>query len=108
MIKAKVEIVDWEDITTDYTKYSKPFQILMYAYMIQSEKQFSKPIEAGIISFKNLSAGFLKFSKKDKAGKGATKDAVITQETFDNYLNELNQLILEVCNTNIPFTEKEV
>jgi len=106
--QGKVEIVDWEDITTDYTKYSKPFQILMYAYMIQSEKQFTKPIEAGIISFKNLSAGFLKFSKKDKAGRGATKEAVITQETFDNYLNELYQLIIEICNTNIPFTEKEV
>ena len=106
--QGKVEIVDWEDITTDYTKYSKPFQILMYAYMIQSEKKFSKPIEAGIISFKNLSAGFLKFSKKDKAGRGATKDSIITQETFDDYLNELNHLILEICNTNIPFTEKEV
>ena len=106
--QGKVEIVDWEDITTDYTKFSKPFQILMYAYMIQSEKQFSKPLEAGIISFKNLSAGFLKFSKKDKAGKGAHKDSIITQETFDNYLSELYQLVLEICNVNIPFTEKEV
>jgi len=106
--QSKVEIINWEDITTDYTKYSKPFQILMYAYMIQSEKQFSKPLEAGIVSFKNLSAGFLKFSKKDKAGRGATKDAIITQETFDDYLQELNQLILEICNINIPFTEKEV
>ena len=106
--QGKVEIIDWEDITTDYTKYSKPFQILMYAYMIQSEKQFSKPIEAGIISFKNLSAGFLKFSKKDKAGRGAKKDSVITQETFDNFLIELHQLMNEICNLNIPFTEKEV
>ena len=106
--QGKVEIVDWEDISTDYTKFSKPFQILMYAYMIQSQQQFSKPIEAGIISFKNLSAGFLKFSKKDKAARGATKDSIITQETFDNYLTELNHLILEICNTNIPFTEKEV
>lgn len=106
--QSKVEIVDWEEITTDYTKFSKPFQILMYAYMIQSEKQFSKPIEAGIISFKNLSAGFLKFSKKDKAGRGATKDAVIIQETFDNFLVELHHLVSEICNISIPFTEKEV
>ena len=106
--QSKVELVHWEDITTDYTKYSKPFQILMYAYMINSQKQFSKPLEAGIISFKNLSAGFLKFAKKDKAGRGAKKDSIITQETFDNYLSELNQLVLEICNMNIPFTEKEV
>ncbi|NQY29287.1 MAG: PD-(D/E)XK nuclease family protein [Flavobacteriaceae bacterium] len=106
--QSKVEIVNWEDITTDYTKYSKPFQILMYAYMIQSQKQFTKPLEAGIISFKNLSAGFLKFSKKDKTGRGAKKDTVITQETFDDFLIELHQLIHEICNINIDFTEKEV
>jgi len=106
--QSKVELVNWEDITTDYIKYSKPFQILMYAYMIQREKEFSKPIEAGIISFKNLGAGFLKFSKKDKIGRGAKKDSIITEETFGNYLNELHQLILEICNINIPFTEKEV
>jgi len=106
--QAKVEIIEWEDITTDYTKYSKPFQILMYAYMIQSEKQFSKPIEAGIISFKNLSAGFLKFSKKDKAGRGSKKNTIITEETFEAYLNELNHLIIEICNIRIPFTEKEI
>jgi len=106
--QSKVELVNWEDITTDYTKYSKPFQILMYAYMINSQKQFSKPLEAGIISFKNLNAGFLKFAKKDKAGRGANKDSIITQETFDNYLSELYQLVLEICNVNIPFTEKEV
>jgi len=106
--QSKVELVNWEDITTDYTKYSKPFKILMYAYMIQSQKQFAKPLEAGIISFKNLSAGFLKFAKKDKTGRGATKDVLITQETFDNYLSELYQLVLEICNVNIPFTEKEV
>ncbi len=106
--QGKVEIIDWNAITSDYTKYSKPFQILMYAYMIQSEKKFNRPVEAGIISFKNLSAGFLKFSKKDKQGRGAKKDSVITQETFESYLTQLNTLILEICNINIPFTEKEV
>ncbi len=106
--QGSVEIINWEEITTDYNKYSKSFQILMYAYMIQSEKNYKKPIEAGIISFKNLGAGFLKFSKKDKAGKGAKKNCVITQETFESYLSELYTLILEICNINIPFTEKEV
>lgn len=104
----KVELVNWEDITTDYTKYSKPFQILTYAYMIANENNFTQPVEAGIISFKNLSGGFLKFNKKDKEGHGATKDAMVTQDTLDNYLKELKGLILEICNLNTPFTEKEV
>jgi ATP-dependent helicase/DNAse subunit B len=104
----KVELVNWEDITTDYTKFSKPFQILTYAYMIMQEQQFEQPVEAGIISFKNLNAGFLKFSKKDKEGRGAKKDSIITQETLTDFSVELERLILEICNLNIPFTEKEV
>ena len=104
----KVELVNWEDITTDYTKFSKPFQILTYAYMIMQEQQFEQPVEAGIISFKNLNAGFLNFSKKDKEGRGAKKDSIITQETLTDFSVELERLILEICNLNIPFTEKEV
>ena len=66
------------------------------------------PIEAGIISFKNLNAGFLKFAKKDKSGRGAQKDFLITNETLDNFNVELKRLILEICNPNIPFTEKDI
>ncbi|WP_246124808.1 PD-(D/E)XK nuclease family protein [Algibacter pacificus] len=104
----KVEIVNWEDLTTDYTKYSKSFQVLTYAYMMLLSNEITLPVEAGIISFKNLKAGFLKFSKKDKSGNGAKKDSLITQDTLDNFYIELKTLILEICNPNIPFTEKEV
>ncbi|MFD0834892.1 PD-(D/E)XK nuclease family protein [Mariniflexile aquimaris] len=103
-----VEIVDWEAITTDYKKYSKPFQVLSYAYMMHLMGAIKLPVEAGIISFKNLNAGFLKFAKKDKSGRGAQKDFLITNETLDNFKVELNRLILEICNPNIPFTEKDI
>ena len=76
--------------------------------MIMQEQQFEQPVEAGIISFKNLNAGFLNFSKKDKEGRGAKKDSIITQETLTDFSVELERLILEICNLNIPFTEKEV
>ena len=103
-----VEIVNWEAITTDYNKYSKSFQVLAYAYMMQQSGAIKLPVEAGIISFKNLSAGFLKFAKKDKSGNGAKKDSLITKETLDSFSVELKQLILEICNPNIPFIEKEI
>ena len=106
--QSKVEIVNWEDITTDYTKYSKSFQILMYAYMMNKEIPFNDPVEAGIISFKNLNSGFIKFSKKDRSGAYAKKDSLITQDTLDTFYNELKSLILEICNPEIPFTEKEI
>ena len=104
----KVELVNWEDITTDYTKYSKSFQVLMYAYMMNQDSAFKYPVEAGIISFKNLNSGFLKFAKKDKPGAYAKKDTFISEVTLDSFYIELEKLILEICNPNIPFTEKEV
>ena len=103
-----VEIVNWEDITTDYKKYSKSFQILAYAYMMQQSKKINLPIEAGIISFKNLKTGFLKFAKKEKSGSYAKKDTLITSETLENFTKEIKKLIIEISNPNIPFTEKEV
>ncbi len=105
--KGKVEIVNWEDITTDYTKYSKSFQLLMYAYMLNKEGVFTQPVEAGIISFKNLKSGILKFAKKDSV-YSKTKDNLITESTLKYFEFELKKLILEICNPNIPFTEKEL
>ncbi len=63
--------------------------------------------QAGIISFKNLSSGFLKFGKREKA-RGGSKDQIITQETLDTFTDELKRLILEICNPDEPFTEKEI
>ncbi|MFV0540398.1 MAG: PD-(D/E)XK nuclease family protein [Aestuariibaculum sp.] len=103
-----VELINWEDITTDYDKYSKSFQVLTYALMMHKQKTISFPIEAGIVSFKNLNSGFLKFAKKDKPGRGARKETFITQETLDNFNTELKQLILKICDINIPFIEKDV
>lgn len=105
--RPNVEIVNWEDINTDYKKFSKPFQILTYAYMMQASENLNFPVEAGIISFKNLSNGFLKFAKKDKPGS-RSKDTSITEDTIDNFKTELKKLIIEICNIDIDFTEKEV
>ena len=103
----KVEIVDWENITTDYDKYSKSFQILSYAYMMHLEKPFETGIEAGIISFKNLKSGLLKFGKKDSP-RSRNKDNTITKETFSFFSEQLKKLIIEICNPNIDFIEKDV
>jgi hypothetical protein len=103
----KVEIVNWEALTTDYEKYSKSFQILCYAYMMHKKNLIELPIEAGIISFKNLNAGLLKFGKKE-ASHSRTKDQMITEETLNNFEIELKKLILEICSSNIDFIEKEL
>ncbi|WP_299519204.1 PD-(D/E)XK nuclease family protein [Winogradskyella sp.] len=103
----KVEIVNWEDITTDYDKYSKSFQVLSYAYMMHKKKKIQLPVEAGIISFKNMKEGFLKFGKKEST-YGRNKNQQIDRETLNNFEIELHKLILEICNPNIDFIEKEL
>ncbi len=107
VVQSKVEIVDWEDITTDYDKYSKTFQVLTYAYMMHLENPNENAVEAGIISFKNLKSGLLKFGKKDTL-RSRKKDNSITQETFSLFSNEMKKLIIEICNKEVDFIEKEV
>jgi len=100
-----VEIVDWEDCIADYD-YSKAFQLLCYAVMYNHSRPIEN-IEAGIISFKNLSGGLLNFAVKEKKGS-RNKDTLITQDTIAHFMDCLKTLILEIGNPQIPFVEKEV
>ena len=106
--QTELELVNWEDLTSDYKAYSKSFQILTYAYMLNQQTRLSKPVEAGVISFKNLKSGVLKFAKKDKPGAYAKKITLVSTETLASYEHELKSLILELFNSEIDITEKEV
>jgi ATP-dependent exoDNAse (exonuclease V) beta subunit len=96
-----LEIGDWGDLTLDY-KYSKVIQVLSYAFMANKTASYEN-IEAGIISFKRLKKGFIKFTQK-----GKPKQTNITQEILDRYAIELKKLILEISDKEIPFKEKDV
>ncbi len=93
-----LNLSSWEELIANYDK-SKAFQLLCYAYMFNDKAPITN-IEAGIFSFKNLKPGILKF-KNDKT-------TIITQETIVLFEKELNTLVLEICDSKIPFTEKEV
>ncbi|MCG9973174.1 PD-(D/E)XK nuclease family protein [Christiangramia crocea] len=101
-----LNVEQWENITKDYDKYSKSFQVLTYTSLIALEKDLTFPAEAGIISFKNLRSGFLKFEKKESGSR--KKDPLISLETLDLFQSELKKLILEICNPEIRFIEKEI
>ncbi|MDG1871599.1 MAG: PD-(D/E)XK nuclease family protein, partial [Flavobacterium sp.] len=58
--KASVTLKTWRGLTEDI-KNDKIIQVLAYAFMYETLAE-SKPIEAGIISFKNLKSGFLPFN----------------------------------------------
>ncbi|MEZ4797046.1 MAG: PD-(D/E)XK nuclease family protein [Flavobacteriaceae bacterium] len=106
--QSKVQLENWEDITTDYDKYSKSFQVLSYALMINHKSQFNKDTEAGIISFKNLSSGFIKFNKLNDVNGKKKKEASINQDVLNEFSLQLKNLILEIFNPDIDFVEKEV
>jgi hypothetical protein len=95
-------VQDWEDITSDYNKFSKPFQVLTYAYMLHKANKINFPVEAGIISFKNLSSGFIKFNDKN------SNSTLINDDTLKAFETQLKKLILEICNPKIDFVEKEI
>ncbi|MCB0432018.1 MAG: PD-(D/E)XK nuclease family protein, partial [Mangrovimonas sp.] len=106
--QSQVQVTLWEDIITDYTKYSKPFQLLLYALLLNYNKEIKLPVEAGIFSFKNLNSGLLKFSKKDPEHSRAPKDNTITQETLSAFQEQLILLLNEIYNPTFDFIEKEV
>ncbi|MCX7546508.1 PD-(D/E)XK nuclease family protein [Xanthomarina sp. F1114] len=107
VLQNQVEVLDWVDLTTDYTKYSKSFQVLCYAYAMFKDEKVNLPVEGGIISFKNLSSGFLKFAKKEST-YDRNKNTAISEDTLNSFEAQLKKLILEICNPEIDFIEKEI
>ena len=108
VFQTQIEVVDWDNITEDYDKYSKSFQVLAYTTMIHGQSNLKLPVEAGIISFKNLQSGFLKFTKKDKPGNTKNKQTEIDEDILKDFNVQLRKLIAEICNPNISFREKEI
>lgn len=104
VLQNQVEVVEWPEITENYN-LSKAFQLLCYALMYNG-KFATGQMTAGIISFKNLNSGLLHFATKERNSR--TKERSITANTLAQFQVELKRLILEICNPNIPFSEKEV
>lgn len=104
----ELNLVNWEDLTLDYSKHYKSFQVLTYAYMLQKERAFTQPTEAGILSFKNLKSGVLKFTKLDKPGRGATKQTILTTSVMEAYEMQLKALFMTLFSSEKPFIENEI
>ena len=99
---ANVALKTWDGLTADI-KNDKVIQLLAYAFMYESYAR-EKPVEVGIVSFKNLKSGFLPFVFKDVVSKTETK--LISDEILQNYTQQLVVLLKEILNPEIPFTEK--
>jgi hypothetical protein len=98
--------MDWEILSQEY-QYSKAFQLLCYGLMFfKTNPKKNLSIQSGIISLKNFAEGTLLFAQKESA-RGA-KNHIIDYNVILNFEQILGQLITEICNPEIPFTEKKV
>ena len=97
-----LKISDFQDLTSDI-KNEKIIQLLCYALMFENhELKQNREVSAGIVSFKNMKNGFLPFG----LGKGKDAELVISNVILQDFKSELETLIVEIFNPEIPFKEK--
>ena len=98
-----LKINDFEGVTNDI-KNEKIIQLLCYALMFKEKQEFKEfPVEAGIISFKNMKAGFMPFCMGK--GKGTTSQNIITTEILVAFEAEIVSLILEILSDKVSLKE---
>jgi hypothetical protein len=97
--QSDVNYKQWENIREKHKIYSKRFQLLFYAYCYIQQNKINldkTPLQSGIISFKKLKEGFLKVNKSD-----------ISNNALTEFETELQWLLTEIYNQDIPFIENE-
>jgi ATP-dependent helicase/DNAse subunit B len=101
VLAGSLKVDDFTVLSSDI-KYDKIIQLLCYALMFENKSEYKEyPVEAGIVSFKNMKAGFMPFG----FGKGKNSDTEITTHTIETFKIELVSLIQEILNPEIPFEE---
>ena len=100
---AEMNVVDWNKLIQE-TQLNKAFQVLCYAFMYNSSEGIYD-LDAGVISFKNMKQGFISFAIKEKP-RSRKRIPGINPEILELFNQQLHLLIQEICNPEIPFTEK--
>ncbi len=97
--KNNVVLSDWSGMMQD-SKKDKIIQLLSYAYMYEKNAQ-ELPMEAGIISFKNMKSGFLPFGIKEEK----INNTQIKKETLKEFEGQLIELLKDILDQNNDFIE---
>ncbi len=88
---------DWE-LLMEGTKQDKIFQVLFYAYVfMKNHRMDNKQVQAGVVSFRNLSAGFMPVKTP---GGVEIDDDMLTE--FENVLQTLTG---ELLDKKMPFSQ---
>ena len=102
--KRELNLSNWENVEMDHSKIKNWFQLLFYAYAYKMSRDQNIPTEVGIISFKNLKSGLLKFN----FGTRFDNKYVINEDVLKNYKIILENVLTEIMNSNINFVEKKL
>lgn len=99
-----LKINTFEGLTLDLAN-DKIIQLLCYALMYSSNPLLKDSfLEVGIVSFKNMKAGFMPFGIGK--GRGVVAETQITSTVLQNFKEELVHLINEILNKDFSFKER--
>ncbi len=111
--RSQLKLSSWDSLLSDY-KFSKGFQVLAYSLLYYKNNQVL-PNVAGIISFKNMKDGFMPVTFTEElhstfaeASMDKTENKSITPKLLAAFEAQLTKLIIEICNPQTPFVEKEL
>ena len=102
--KRELNLSNWENLEMDYDKIKNWFQLLFYAYAYNMTNNQNLPTEVGIISFKTLKSGLLKFN----FGTRFDNKSIISDDILKNYKILLENILTEIMDSNISFIEKKI
>ena len=97
--KDELKFDSWDQLLND-SKYAKSLQLLMYAYLY-SKKNKTENLNAGIITFRSLSKGFMPVCCP------GSNNNIIDEAAIGKFEEILFSIISSVFNTDIPFVQTE-
>ncbi|PIE48458.1 MAG: hypothetical protein CSA40_00350 [Flavobacteriales bacterium] len=100
---SQLNISNFNEKLLDY-KYAKAIQIIIYAYLYLNNHNLAdiQTVNAGIISFKNHSAGFMPLNRNTHRNP----ETELSISTIKNLMNSIEHIIIDILSVENNFTEK--
>ncbi len=96
VLQKELIVKDIAELTTN-PDYAKAFQVMFYAWLYNCQNPVEK-LEAGIISIRSISGGFITLQIKDINN---------IQDNFEEFQDHVINLISEISDSNTPFIQTE-
>lgn len=94
VLRKDLILKDTEELTTN-PDYAKAFQVIYYAWLYNQQHPIEK-LEAGIISLRSISEGFITLKIKDVSR---------IQDYFNEFTQSILKLVSEILDPDVPFTQ---